>query len=347
MFRNRQMLTCAGLALLVALNGASLLAAEDANGVTRGRVVDAKEAPVTGAAVILCRQADGMPFAKDKQRTFVESIQAGGSLTDLAFVLSDERGRFTFEGLRHGEYRLMAQTWQDADSIEGILEVNGQVVELLGIAENVRVLEQSPPSVVIRPLGTGSLRFDEAMPSGLLLALSTAAPGADPILGFIGWDGPMLKNMIGGLRMPRGATTVHGLPTGKIYVALFANDNVPGFGAAEVEIFPDRMATLDVPIVASWSDGHHDPPERLLPLFEEVKLLREQEPNRLLAMLKEHSIDLTDAKNPFDRQRRISQYLTKKIRLPSGTEAAYADLLAVSRYQALQRLLANRRAKKK
>ncbi len=98
MLRNQQILTYAGLALLLPLNGASLLAREDANGVIRGKVVDSKGSPVTGAAVTLCRQADGIPFAKDRQKMFVESIQAGGSLTNLAFVLSDTQGRFTFEG---------------------------------------------------------------------------------------------------------------------------------------------------------------------------------------------------------------------------------------------------------
>ena len=49
----------------------------------------------------------------------------------------------------------------------------------------------------------------------------------------------------------------------------------------------------------------------------------------------------------IDRQRRISRHLDKTIRLPSGTEAAFADVMAVSLYQDMQRQVALRRAKKK
>lgn len=307
-----------------------------------GAVVDAGGQPVAGAAVVLCQQATGVPFGQGAKRTLTEATQVGPPPKDLAYVVTDEGGRFTFTHLRAGQYRLVAQSWRDAQSIKGPLEVNGQLLELRGVAENLKVSPDSTPEVVIRPLGTGVLRLDEKVPNdGTLLAISTEPPRADPILGFVSWGGPFMKNFIGGNRMPKGKTTVYGLPEGKVHVALFANDDVPGFGAAEATVAAGKITDLYVPLVAGWSDGHHDPPERLAPLVKELESLIFEKDLSVLGVLEKHGIRLKQ-KGLMQSQGEIAQYLDKEIKLPTGRTTTFADFMAAVRYLELQQSVRRR-----
>ncbi len=118
--------------------------------------------------------------------------------------------------------------------------------------------------------------MDQKVPNDeTFLILSTAPTGADPVLGFIGWTPSFFQQVIGGNRMPGGRTVVHGLPEGTVYVAMFAADDVPGFLDAKVQIKAQQTTVLPfTPFVARWSDGRHDPPPELVPLFEEVKAMQ-------------------------------------------------------------------------
>ena len=86
-----------------------------------------------GAAVVLCQQASGVPFAKKTKQILTEAFLAGPSQPkDLAYAITDEQGRFSFENTPLGEYRLVAQSWPDADSIKGLIAVNGKILQRLG-----------------------------------------------------------------------------------------------------------------------------------------------------------------------------------------------------------------------
>jgi hypothetical protein len=204
------------------------------SGSLSGSVLDAQDEPVVGAAVILCDSATGIPLATKTYRTLAETILTGGSPMDVAFAITDQRGEFSFNKIPLGRYALLAQSWPGKDSLKGILEVNGAEVELRGVARDLEVTAESTPSVELRPLGTGVLHVDEQVGNdGVLLVISTAEPRADPILGFVGWGGPFAKNIIGGNRMPKGLTTIRGLPEGTAHAVVFANDDSPGWGAGE------------------------------------------------------------------------------------------------------------------
>jgi carboxyl-terminal processing protease len=174
-----------------------------------------------------------------------------------------------------------------------------------------------------------------------MLVISTEPLRADPILGFVGWGGPFMQNMLGGNRMPKGKTTVYGLPEGKVHVGLFANDNVPGFGTAEATIQPGKTTELYVPLVAGWSDGHHDPPKRLAPLVEELESLIFEEDLSISGVLETHGIRL-QPKGLLQSQQQIAQHLEKEIKLPNGRKTTFADFMAAVRYLELQKSVQKR-----
>ncbi|MHC4402993.1 MAG: hypothetical protein ACYTG0_25305, partial [Planctomycetota bacterium] len=213
---------CVALVALSVLAGGPATGGEsEPPGRIAGRVVGADGAAVAGACVVVCDRHSGVPLGRETLRPFTEGFPKGAETTDLAFAVTDDEGRFSLEGLAAGRYRLVGQSWREVAAVEGLLEVNGKVIDLHGVADDVQVPSKAAESVVLRPLGTGVLRIDEDSGNNeTLLLVSTAPPRADPILGFAGWGGPFVQNMIGGNRMPYGETTLHGLPEGKVYLAV-------------------------------------------------------------------------------------------------------------------------------
>ena len=113
-----------------------------------GKVVDARGQPVAGAVVIVCEQASGIPLARGTLQPFInDRAQALGG--DILSSVTDAHGHFTFEKIPVGSYRLIAQSWRNKTSIRAVLEVNGEEIELHGVANEVRVFPNagscSPP----------------------------------------------------------------------------------------------------------------------------------------------------------------------------------------------------------
>ena len=333
------------LALALVYWTTSSLGQEAANstGSISGSVLDVEGAPVVGAAVVLCDGESGIPLVAKTYRTLADVSLTGGSPMDVAFTVSDDKGEFAFQTLPFGRYGLLAQSWPDKDSIKGVFEVNGDEVELRGVARNLEVSAESTPRVELRPLGSGVLHLDEHVPNDdAFLVIGTSPPRADPVLGFVGWGGQFAKNIIGGNRMPHGATTIRGLPVGSVHAVVFANDNSPGWGASEVEIRADVTTVTYVPIVASWSVGDHDPPRRLENLVAEVKSL-----DSLPGILKSHGIVLDGAKGIFSVQQKISRHLETEVTLPSGRKTKGGDLLAAMGYARLAESVQRRQLRQK
>ena len=216
----------------------SLLSKSDAGAIT-GKVIDAKEKPVAGVVVILCEQNSGIPVCKETFRLFTDAFftKKGNQQKEIYFVVTDGLGCFSFENVPVGEYKLVAQSWRGTKEFKGVLEKNSEEIELHGIAEYIRVSAENSPNIVLCPLGTGVLQINEDAPNDeTLLVISGSPTHADPILGFAGWGGAFMQNMIGGNRMPKGKTTMYGLPEGKVYLAMFAADSVPGWTEGQAEI---------------------------------------------------------------------------------------------------------------
>ncbi|MFB0552710.1 MAG: carboxypeptidase-like regulatory domain-containing protein [Phycisphaerae bacterium] len=320
----------------------SLLSKSDAGTIT-GKVIDAKDKPVAGVVVILCEQSSGIPVCKETFRLFTDVFltKEGNQQKEIYFVVTDVLGCFSFEKVPVGEYRLVAQSWKDVEEFKGIFEKNGKEIQLHGIAEHVRVSAENSPNIVLRPLGTGVLQINEDAPNDeTLLVISSSPTRADPILGFAGWGGAFMQNMIGGNRMPKGKTTVYGLSEGKVYLAMFAADSVPGWTEGQAQITPNTTTVIEyIPFVNSWSNSRHDPPEHLVPVFEEVKRLISRKDNFIFNLYQNSDIQIDRSKGMWGFMEQIGPHLAKEVELPSGSKATFGEVMAAAQYVQLQRTM--------
>jgi hypothetical protein len=120
----------------------------------------------------------------------------------------------------------------------------------------------------IEQLGNVTLKIstDPEVHGDTYLLLSLEPTTGDPILGLSGWGPDFVSNVVGFTHMAQPNVTIYGLPNDRpIHAALFANDNLPGVGAAT---FVAGAKNGTVPIYAGWSNGKHDPPARLMSLTD-------------------------------------------------------------------------------
>jgi C-terminal processing protease CtpA/Prc len=158
-----------------------------------------------------------------------------------------------------------------------------------------------------------------------------------------------MRGMMTGNRMPLGKTTLHGLPEGRVHLAAFANDNNPGFGGVSCELKPHQTVYVSIPLIASWSNGHKDPPEHLedlvsrmleTPQGDVVELLREQNPEVAEALAAARG-------RSFDPWSRLIPILERKVRLDQEQPILLKDLLAAEGYAQLLKHAEARRQRQK
>lgn len=328
-------------AILTLILCAHLIGASEAATVS-GMVIGADEAPIIDVSVFLCEQDSGIPLSPTTMRPFTETEQFPQS--GLVVSITDERGAFTFPDVPEGAYRLIAQSWLEKSEVVDPFDKNGEEVLLHGILNSIEVDSNDIEQLEVRPLGTGILVLDEDL-SGILMVISTEPVRADPILWFAGWTGPFLQNVIGASRMSSGKTTFYGLPEGTIHIALFAYDNNGGCGAGEAIVSKGQETEADyIPIVCGWSNGQHDPPEELLPVFEEFKVLLADGSFSYASFLTDHGIPLEAAAGRgVSGLGDLIQHLDTEVRVPSGTVVRFADVQAAVNYVELQRYVARRK----
>jgi hypothetical protein len=212
-----------------------------------------------------------------------------------------------------------------------LFELHGGVIQLFGAADNVQVPSQRAENIVLTPPGDGVLVLDMKVPnSDTLLVLSTEPMLADPILGFIAPGTNFFCHALGLNVMPYGRTTVIGLPRALVHAWLFANDDSPGFSAETYDLTSGFLRAPAIPFVAGWSDGRHEPPQRLQDL---ARSLKEQgtSPKSILK--------LDEALKPRELHAELQKYnsrLGEMISLPNGTQVKVADLSALIIYDLLQ-----------
>ena len=318
--------------------------AEAGVGGVTGRVIDGTGVGVGGVFVFICEQRNGIPLSPKTLKPFTGQFGQPNEL-DLLYAMTDDSGAFSFNDIPTGTYRFVSQSWKDTQDIKGALEVNGKEIQLHGVANNVRIAPTLSPAIELRPVGTGILKIDADLPnSETLLVVSTSPTQADPILGFAGWAGGFMQNMVGGNRMPYGETTMTGLPEGDVYFAMFAGDNSPGFADGQVHIKANETTELGrIQFVAGWSDGRHEPPEELLPVFEEVKPLVVSKDQFLLDLFKEYGLmDIAPEKRLWGFMEVVIPNLKKEITLPSGRTATFGQIVAAWKYVELQQWMERR-----
>lgn len=287
--------------------------------------------------VCLCSAETGMPVVKDTYGPFEwGKASEDGKAVEMAITVTDEKGRFRFENVPDGKYRLIAQKW--IGPYKGIFEMHGTVIQLMGAADEVVVPRPSDhyqARVVLSPPGKGIVEFDQDVGNdGTFMFLSLAPLEFDPILVFDAMRGAFLRNLVGVNRMPLGKTTVIGAPDRPMYAFFFAADNSPGIAAVEVP--PSRSGLVRVKkeqYIAGWSDGRKTPPPKLAELGE---------------FMDKHSLTVRDVldipelshathKEYKARMKELSGQLHEEVELPEGRLVRVGDLLAVQYYQRLKK----------
>ncbi|HYE01685.1 MAG TPA: carboxypeptidase-like regulatory domain-containing protein [Phycisphaerales bacterium] len=318
-----------------------------APGCVRGLVLDSACAPVPGAVVALTDGGSGLPLVRPGYRTLDRAGPDEDPHRRLAFETTGTDGSFTFTGLPAGGYRLVAQTWirdETADAprapVAGLLEVNGTVIVLRGTA-TVNVTPGATASATLRPLGDGVIMIEDlAGNDETLLVVSALPPSADPILGFAGWAGPFMRNMLGANRMPGGSTTVRGLPASTVYLGVFAADNVPGWGMAAVPLERGQTARVKIPFVVAWSDGVHSPPPHLAPLCARLEAMCGDKP--VWSLIESLNIRPDPGRGPMAAMLALIPHLHTPLELPDGSREPAGDVLACVGYIQLRRQVSGR-----
>jgi hypothetical protein len=285
------------------------------------------------AIVVLCDLQSGEPLCQHNAQPFVSLMGKTNEhfAMDWLQAIPDSSGHFQFTNIPAGNYIVVAQAWQGQSQPTNILKFRGETIHLLG-REEVTMPSDSARKLNLTTPGTNTIQFDQQFPNddGYLM-LGTRPQRGDPVLAWLGWGTNFISHLIGFNAMPRGRTTVHGLPD-EAYASIFMNDNSPGFGSARLRF--GETNPVKMPIVAGWSDGYKIPPTNLVWL---VKLL---ETNRfkideLLGITSKPETSQSFIEKERDKARLLLPIWEKEIVLPTGQKTRVVDLLTALGYARL------------
>ncbi len=300
----------------------------------RGQLLDAESEPVADALVLACDPETGLPLCGPKWLSF-------GAVPDMQIAMSSMRtattaadGSFSFDNAPDRPIKLLAQQWSKPPKPPKPIDVNGAIVKFVAAPHIVK--EDATDPVKLSAAGTAVLKIEaESANNETLVIVSTSATIADPIMGFSGWNGPFMRDAIAWNRMPLGQTLFVGLPAGTVHVTIFSADNNPGFGQAlNVELREGHMTSVEIPWVASWSDGVHTPP----PGIAEVRVKMEKAslfaPMSWLTYLNDRNIVMPERK-PGSRMIIFPpDMLRTMVDLPDeGGQVSVGDSLAALAYE--------------
>lgn len=314
--------------------------------VIRGRFVNASGNPVAGAIVVVCDASSGLPLCGESWESFDEAMSgdAEKALTEITSAITNDLGVFVLPGAHKGTFKLMAQKWLPATQSPespGPLEVNGPEVTQIAGPTFVTVADATGPEVTLRATGGGELRVScNSGNSETLLLVSTKPTIADPVLGFSGWNGQFVKHAIAWNRMPNGHTRFSGLPEGKVYLTMFSADNNPGFGQAEAELRDGWVTEVEIPWLATWSDGMHLPPASIAEVQDRLRQHDLLEVSKWMALLEAQGVNLKRPESPLQALSLGLDVIEARVELPDNDgEIRVGEAFAAVAYAAIARQL--------
>ncbi len=309
-------------------------------GSIRGQIANeaGRPEPVENATVFICDAVSGMPILTTTKRE-LDSDRLMEGMKHFWFAVSDKQGRFEFDDVPIGKYRLVAQSWKGAKGMPLFQGEPGTVLVLHGISEKVSVKANDVTQIKTRKLGNEELKIvtDPEAPHNFLL-ISQKPQIGDAVLGPVGWGPGFISGLIGVTRMEKPFVTLTGLPDGEqIHVGLMNYDNNPGMGGDSYTVGRDKVVRLK--IYATWSTGKYEPPKRLEKLTEHLEK-KDVSVSSLLGLKGKNANDnqviIDLMKNDYDRI----------IEVEGIGKFRVADVLAASRYQELREFHRKRRARK-
>lgn len=305
--------------------------------------------------VCLCDAATGLPLTKQTYQPIQWEKTSPQSLSEqMAIVLTNTRGRFRFENVPDGRYRLVAQKWMGP--YKGVFEKHGTVIQLMGTADDIvvpRPTDYYKALIGLRPPGKRVVEFDQQVGNDeTYMFLSTVKPAFDPVLGLHAMGRVFFQNMIGFNRMPYGKTTVIGAPNEPFYAFLIAADNSPGFVAMAVGKSNHKYIKIkSQPFIAGWSDGHKTPPDDLAELMR----VMDEHGVTVSQLLNIPKISAKTADDYTARMKQLLMEVDKPVELPKALSGKLSwdravrigDLLAVDGYLRLRKFERMRLEQKK
>jgi hypothetical protein len=291
------------------------------------------------AVVVLCDLASGEPLCRQNLRPF--TLLMGTTNDDIAIdwalAIPDAAGHFQFTNIPAGNYIAVAQAWSGQTQPTNIINFRGETIHLLG-REVVAVPSDSALNLKLTAPGTHSIQFDQQFPNddGFLM-LGTRPQRGDPVLSWLGWGTNFISHLIGFNAMPRGRTTVHGLPE-EAYASIFMNDDSPGFGSTRLHF--GKTYPVKMPVVGGWSDGYKTPPANLVWLVELLQTNRFKI-DELLGITARPRASQSFLERERDRARLLLPIWDKEIILPTGQKTSAVDLLTALGYARLSGKLKN------
>ena len=297
-----------------------------------GQVVGFDDEPIAGSLVIPLNE-HGVPLSKKTGKAVtMTDLDKADDFNAILFSRTDDKGQFELR-LPAGKYRFFAQSWLAKADINNLLAKNGIEIRLDGVKDSVEIESEEAPEIKIKPIGNARISIDLRVGnSSTLLLVSTKPLAGDPVLGFAAWSGGFWAGLIGGNRMLKGDTVISGLPSGKIQLAAFANDNNPGFGGVLVELEGGEDKKVDIPLIASWSDGHKTPPDRLVWLVEHMKN-NPADADRVQRYIMAR-VERMNEKRPdlISYSIRAAEHLSDEFELTGGKKTTVGDGLAAMAY---------------
>lgn len=298
----------------------------------RGQISDAKgqAANVENAVVFLCDAESGYPVLAKTKKALVLGGDRIDGIKAFWHVLSSEQGGFEFQEVPVGKYRLVAQSWTGTTGVPEFKDKPAANLLLHGTAEGVEVKANEATAVNLKKLGDGTLKIlNDPEEAHAFLLISRNPRLGEGVLGPAAWGPEFLSGIIGVTQMEEAHVTLTGLPDGKeIHVGLFNYDNNPGVGGASYGVGKEKEVRLE--IFATWSNGKHDPPARLLKLTEHL------EKNNLSAS---RILKLTGQERDQEEilRRMLREDADQQIEVEGVGTFRLADILAADTYKELRK----------
>ncbi len=313
----------------------------------QGTVRSSTGAAVVDALVVPIRDSDARPLLApmgqpiESPQQLWEAAQAQPASPDtprLLYAYTDREGRFSFR-LPTGKYRFIAASTPGSEAPPIPLAIASVPLELHGVSDTIDLRKRDMADVDLRPLGNCELQIETGIANDdAYLFLSQKPLAADPILGFACWDARYMQGLLAVVRLDNGQCRIRGLPAGVVHAAVFANDNNPGFGGMEIRL-GEAAVRQRIPIVASWSNGHKEPPEKLAPLVDRFE--REPAARQAVEAHWEKCMAAADQgnepQNPLAMFATLQQHLSDSIELPGGETLNFADAAAALAYLRLRK----------
>ena len=283
------------------------------------------------AVVVLCDLPSGEPLCRQTAQPFtlVMGTTNDSFAMDWLQAIPDSAGHFQFTNLSAGNYIVVAQAWKGQTQPTNLMKFRGETIHLLG-REEVAVPSDSAHKLKLTAPGTNTIQFDQQFGNddGFLM-LGTRPQRGDPVLAWLGWGTNFIRHLIGFNSMPRGRTTIHGLPA-ETYASIFMPDDSPGFGSMRLHF--GETNPVKMPIVASWSDGYKTPPTNLVWLVELLQTNRFKI-DELLGIPSKPKASVFEKER--DKARLLLPIWEKEIVLPTGQKTRVVDLLTALGYARL------------